>query len=115
MIGEERELLLGGLTSGDVADHSIQERNVAVLVEDPLTPLQHPAHRSVGVQDAVLELEGPALIDRVRDGLFYARAVIVVDDTRVRADMVLDELVRRVARDHLDGLGDELHRPVERR
>jgi hypothetical protein len=115
MVREERELLLGRLASGDVADHAIQERDLSALVEDPETALQHPAHRAVGVQDAVLELERRALIDRVGDDLLHARAVIGGDDTRVRSDAVLDELVCGVAGDRLDGLGDELHRPVERR
>ena len=57
VVGEKRKLFFGRLASGDVADHSIQERDLSLLVEDALTTLQDPAHRSVGVQDAVLELE----------------------------------------------------------
>ena len=115
VVGEKRELLLGRLASGDVADHAVQERHFAVLVEDALTTLQHPPHRSVDMQDAVFELERRAPADRVGDDLFDALAIIGVDDARIRAHVVLNELRRGIARDRLDRLGDELHGPVERR
>ena len=115
VVGEKRELLLGRLASGDVADHAVQERHLAVLVEDALAALQHPPHGSVDMQDAVLELERRLPADRLGDDLFDALAILGVDHARVGAHVVVHELRRGIARDRLDSLRDELHRPVERR
>jgi hypothetical protein len=108
---ELSDLVRGGLTLRDVEDRAVEDA-VAVLLRRRLPALEDPAGLAVSRDDPVLRRVRPVhrdgLFDRARERLH----IVGMDDARERAPVVRDEVRGRIAGYLLDGLADEVHRPV---
>jgi len=79
---------------------------------DRAPALQHPALVTGRRDDPVLELELAPGVDRLPHVPLDPFPVVRVDQRHVGATAVLDEVLRRIARDALDLVADQVHRPI---
>src|SRR6202008_3813283 len=71
--------------------------------------VEDPAQLAVGALDAVLEVEGLSVVDGVLRLLEHRLAGLAADDAHDRPPRVgAEEVARRIARDPLDLVADEL-------
>ena len=99
--------LLGRPALGDVEDRAVHPQPPAGA-RDELAAVEHPAHRAVGAQDAVLQDERVLVVGDRRHGPQDALPVVLVDDADQRAPGAGDEVVGGIAGDALDLVGDQL-------
>ena len=86
--------------------------HLTVVAEDRAALLVNPARATVAMDHAVLEHERLAARHAGVHLLFDEVAIVRVDHARVRARVVADEVLRRVAGDALDLAAHELTLPV---
>ena len=104
--------LLVGAPLGDVEDRAVHPLLAAGALH-AVAAIEDPAQLAVGALDAVLEVERLPVVDRVLGLLEHRVAVLGADDAHDRAPRVgAEEVARRVARDPLDLVADELERVV---
>ena len=111
--GQVRQPLLGQLARGHVEDRAVEELHLAGCVEDrrcpcPCTHRVVPSACTSRYSITNASRRSSASPTAVLDHL----AVVGMDHAREGADAVADELGRRVARDRLDLVAQEPHRPV---
>jgi hypothetical protein len=94
----------------DVEDDPVEP--LALMTLDDAAPLQHPAVLTCSGHDAVLDLEVAAALDRFTHRMLDVRAVVRVDHRSIGAATVADEVLGGIARDALDLVTDEMHRPA---
>jgi hypothetical protein len=112
VVGEVLELRLEALPFRDVEDRTVEIEDLTVGVADGSPLLVYPAHLAVGGEHAVFEDERLPLRHARVHLVLDRTAVVGMNDARVGARLVSDELGRRVAGDLLDPLAHELHLPV---
>ena len=103
--------LLGGPPLGHV-EHRAVAPQAAAGAGHELPAVEHPAHLAVGADDPVLEAERLAVVARVVQRRLDLRPVVGMDDAPERALLAGDEVRRRIARDPLDLVADQLEREV---
>ena len=104
--------LLVGAPLGDVEDRAVHPL-LAARALHAVPAIEDPAQLAVGALDAVLEVERLPVVDGVLRLLEHRLAILGADDAHDRAPRVgAEEVARRVARDPLDLVADELERVV---
>ena len=104
--------LLGLAALGDVEDHAVHPEPAAGAA-DELAAVEHVADRAVRAHDPVLLRERLLVVARGRDLAHDLLLVVRVDDAQQRPPRARDEVVRGIAGDPLDLVGDQLE-PVPR-
>ena len=93
--------LLGGAANRDVEDRAMQPAAPVTAILS-LPAFQDPAQLTVAAQDAVLQVERPAGVDRLGDRSLDVLAIVGMDDAGERPHGVVDEVTGGIAGDPLD-------------
>ena len=116
------EVALGELAVADVEDHALGERRVSVAARQEHRLVEHPAHDSVGRNDAILLAERlPARLLAVGEGLARAFAIVGMNGREpgigTRQPLLLSdpEQLLDLGADELAGSGLEIVQVGDRR